>query len=260
MNTTNESYRELLSSVLRDGVIAFPRSQMTKELLGLSARFDMNAPVIVSDVRKLSYKFMAAEAIWIVNGDNSVRGIAPYNRNIAAFSDNGVAFFGAYGPKFMEQRQYIIRKLFEDDQTRQAVMTIWRERPDNSRDIPCTVSLGWVIRGGVIHCFVNMRSSDLWLGLPYDIFNFTAMTMDIRNLYNKGMDQSVLLGNLYWSANSVHLYEQHFENAEQIVLEESESVFIPTSIKQDYSAFMESLIAIRDDPGSEHDWIRSSLS
>ena len=51
------------------------------------------------------------------------------------------------------------------------------------KDIPCTVSLQFLIRENKLHLFVNMRSNDVFLGLPHDIFCFTMIQEIIANQY-----------------------------------------------------------------------------
>ena len=227
VDKTNLSYRQLLKNVFLNGNYTTPRRQVAHELLGMSAIFSLKSPIIVSDARKLSYTFMAAEALWITSGDNSVAGIAPYCKKIRDFSDNGLTFNGAYGPRWIEQKDYIINTLKQDPESRQAVMTIFRERPTPSKDIPCTVSLQWVIRADTIHCIVNMRSSDLFLGLPYDIFNFSMMTMEIREaLRDIPMWEDLMLGNLYYSAGSCHIYARDMPKIKDIIDEKPEAFFL----------------------------------
>jgi thymidylate synthase len=58
-----------------------------------------------------------------------------------------------------------------------------------------------------------MRSSDIWLGVPYDVFNFTMLTGYLMLLLReKGLD-NLELGYLYLNAGSRHLYENNFESA-----------------------------------------------
>src|SRR3546814_5271713 len=65
--------------------------------------------------------------------------IAPWNRHISQFSDDGVVFAGAYGPRINLQLDYVLNKLREDPDTRQAGLTIWRPNPQPSKDIPCKI-------------------------------------------------------------------------------------------------------------------------
>jgi thymidylate synthase len=61
---------------------------------------------------------------------------------------------------------------------------------------------------------MNMRSSDAWLGVPYDWFNFSMLSAGVALLLReKGIN--VQLGNLHFYAASQHLYETNWEGAEQ---------------------------------------------
>jgi hypothetical protein len=42
-------------------------------------------------------------------------------------------------------------------------------------DLPCTLSMQFIRRGEHLHCSVCMRSNDVWLGLPYDVFCFSTI-------------------------------------------------------------------------------------
>jgi thymidylate synthase len=213
VNTTNMNWQGLLHFVMNNGHESSPRGQKTKELLGLKSMINMNQPVITIKERKLGYKFMAAEAAWIMSGDNRVSTIQPFSKAIGNFSDDGILFFGAYGPKVRDQLAHVLQSLLADNDSRQAVMTIWRPNPRASKDIPCTISCQFMIRGGFLHCFMNMRSSDAWLGVPYDWFNFSMLSAGVALLLReKGLN--VKLGNLHFYAASQHLYESNWEGAE----------------------------------------------
>jgi len=209
VNTTNMNWQGLLDLIMTHGDETSPRGKNTKELLGFKSMIDMNQPVLTIKERKLGYKFMAAEAAWIMSGDNRVSTIAPYSKAISAFSDDGILFFGAYGPQIRDQLGHVIQTLADDTDSRQAVMTIWRPNPRASKDIPCTISCQFVIRKGYLYCFMNMRSSDAWLGVPYDWFNFSMLSAGVAlMLREKGI--YVKLGALHFYAASQHLYEENW--------------------------------------------------
>ena len=181
----------------------------------------MRRPVITLPERKLSTKFLGGEAYWILSGDNRVETIAPYNKNIVNYSDDGVTFFGAYGPRILSQLDYVIDKLKSDADTRQAVLTIWRENPPETKDVPCTVAVHFMIRDHKLNCHVYMRSNDLWLGFPYDVFNFSMLSHLVCCKLNAFVVENggVIIepGMLYHTASSRHIYEQHFEQVEQLI-------------------------------------------
>jgi len=211
------AWLDALEETLQDGHIVSPRGQRTKEVLHRTLVVSTRAPVLMTPDRKLNYRFMAAEAFWILSGDDRVETIAPYNKRIANFSDDGMRFFGAYGPKIKAQLPYVVAKLLQDQTSRQAGLTIWRESPPATKDVPCTVAIFFSLRDAQLHCHVFMRSSDLWLGVPYDVFNFSMLTHLVCGLLNESMTPVVEPGELYLTAASSHLYETNWDQA-QVVL------------------------------------------
>lgn len=192
-----------------DGVEAKPRGLLVKELIGYQYTIDMNNPVLSLPSRKMNYAFMFGEAAWICSGSNWLDDLTPYMKRYKDFSDDGVFLNGAYGVKVIEQVAYVADTLQRDRDSRQAVINIWRERPAQSKDIPCTINMQFFIRDG-IQMVVNMRSQDAVLGFSYDIFTFSAVANLVRVLLRK-RGINVPLGTLTVSIGSFHVYEQHFD-------------------------------------------------
>jgi thymidylate synthase len=190
----------------------------------------MSHPTIMSKSRKLGYKFMVAEAYWILTGKNTVADISPYSKQISRFSDDNIYFSGAYGPKVVDQFTYVVDSLWNDCHCRQAVINIWRENPRGSKDIPCTLSLQFIIRDSRLNCVATMRSSDAWLGWVYDVFNFSMISAHVRQML-MGRDQeaiskrpgvepkyaNLILGDLILTAGSQHLYDSDYSSVENIL-------------------------------------------
>jgi len=180
-----EVWSGLIKNLLQNGSLRSPRGQETLEMnTPFVSRVDATRPVLRDPVRRLGYRFMCAEAAWILSGDNRLETIAPYSKEIARYSDDGSHFFGAYGPRYLAQRQYVIDKLKQDPETRQAIINVWQENPPDTKDVPCTLSWQFLLRDDKLNLVATMRSSDVWLGWPYDIFNqamlLGAMCLDLR--------------------------------------------------------------------------------
>lgn len=213
----NSEWILTLDDLLKNGKESHPRGYKIKEILNYHTTINMKYPILTIQERKLGYKFMFREAWWIMDGRNTVDTITDYSKAISSFSNDGFHFDGAYGPRVVDQIRYIVDSLAEDKDTRQAVLTIWRANPRASKDIPCTVSIQWLIRNNKIYCIDTMRSSDIWLGWPYDCFNFTMLTGYIMLLLRERGINNLELGYLYLNAGSCHLYENNFEKANQII-------------------------------------------
>ena len=180
----------------------------------------MDDPIITTPERKLSYSFMFGEAAWMLEGKNDVESVSKYVDGVKRFSDDGVTFFGAYGPKIITQTSYVIDTLSKDKDSRQAVLNIWRENPRSSKDIPCTLSLQFFLREASdqlwLHTVATMRSNDIWLGTPYDTFNFSAISFYIVCHLNK-LGIKCKLGSLNIQAGSRHIYETDFKKLETVL-------------------------------------------
>lgn len=215
MKDFSNTWQQMLEDTFLLGKTVSPRGQQTLEIPQRTIEVDMRRPILLVRERNLNYRFMAAEAQWILDGDDRVETISPFNANIAKFSDDGKTFFGAYGPKISGQMHYVLDKLREDPDTRQAGLTIWRESPPATKDVPCTIAIFFSIRGEKLNAHVFMRSSDIWLGIPYDVFNFSMLAHQVCAYlnYGNGYRFEVSPGTLYLTAASSHLYEQNWPDA-----------------------------------------------
>lgn len=217
MNTTNDVWRSMVNRCLNhNDYVVKPRGMEVRELIGSSYVVEMPAYLNLVD-RNINKRFMFAEAHWIVSGSNRLSGVKPYMKGYANFSDDGVFLRGAYGPKVVDQLGYVVDTLEKDNDSRQAVLTIWRERPGPSKDIPCTVAMQFFIRNANLHSIVTMRSQDIILGFTYDVFTFSMIAKAVQMLLQE-RNVFVGLGNLHVNPGSLHLYEQHYKDAEKWIV------------------------------------------
>jgi thymidylate synthase len=198
------AWYELLDRLYHCGEPSSPRDQATRELIGVRLHVDdMTQNILLHPERALNFRFMVAEWLWIAAARNDAAFINRYNRRVAEMSsDDGVTLAGAYGPRLAPQLDYLLSTLRQKADSRQAVATIWTPNPEPSRDVPCTVSWQLLLRHGKLHAVVTMRSSDIWLGLPYDFFNFSMLTMGLAG------ELEVEPGSITFNLGSSHLYNR----------------------------------------------------
>ena len=104
--------------------------------------------------------------------------------------------------------------LEKDPNTRQAVIHIKEPRNvinNPTKDLNCTLTLQFLIRDNKLHLITNMRSNDIWLGLPYDVFNFTCMQIQMA------MELGVDVGNYYHNVGSFHMYARDYEKLKETI-------------------------------------------
>lgn len=259
MNITNNVWANLLHFILQNGCLSYPRGFKCIDVMQHTVSINMLYPVVTNEERKLNYRFMAAEAHWILSGDNRVETIAPYNSKMKDFSDDGQVFFGAYGPKIIDQLDYVVDKLVKDPWSRQAGINIWRENPPDTKDVPCTVSIFFSIRADRVNCHVFMRSSDAWLGVPYDVFNFSMLAHLVCCKINHRLpDANVAPGTLYLTMANSHLYEHNKEGAISCIQHHNKSFGTPAHatppfMSQNESMMRQVLSEIKDG-ANKHRW------
>lgn len=166
---------------------------------------DPTKNILNSDVRKLSMRYAIGELLWYLSGNNSLKEIQKYTKNWDRMSDDGKTVNSNYGycikNKFdFDQWEYVKNLLKKDPNTRQAVIHIKTADNKESKDVNCTVCLQFLIRCDKLYLTVYMRSNDIWLGFPYDVFQFTCMQILMS------MELGVGLGTYTHVAGSLHLY------------------------------------------------------
>ena len=213
-NETNIVWQQKVAECLNTpDYTSQPRGIEVREVL--SGHYEVPMPAFIDlAARKVNVPFMFAEAAWIISGSNRLEDIEPYMKVYKNFSDDGVFLRGAYGPKVVDQLGYVVDSIEKDNDTRQAVINIWRERPGVSKDIPCTILMQFLLREGVLNCVTTMRSQDIVLGYTYDVFTFSMVARAVQLLLKeRGIE--VELGVLFVNAGSMHIYERHYEDGEK---------------------------------------------
>lgn len=179
----------------------------------------INAITVINDptrcimrnkIRKMPIRYAIGEMLWYMSGKNEVKPIQIYTDNWNRMSDDNIHVNSNYGYcikyKYgFDQWEYVRKLLSDAPETRQAVIHIKEPRNIPSKDVNCTVSLQFILRDNKLYLTVYMRSNDLWLGFPFDVFQFANMQILMA------MELGVELGTYTHIAGSLHLYERDFK-------------------------------------------------
>lgn len=199
-------YTQLIDYVTHHGTQCAPRGLPIIELTDITFTVtDLTDTLPLGIGRDINTGIAAVEALQLI-GETSepeiVVAVAPQFQN---YREPEGHFHGAYGLRVWDQVDHIIDKIQADRDTRQAVLTLWDPKLDNlygRRDYPCTVAMGFRIRQDVLDLSVLMRSNDVWLGVAYDVFQFTQLQWSVAH------ELEVEPGRYTHTAWSLHLYER----------------------------------------------------
>lgn len=199
----------------RDGVV------VGEQLNAVTVIKDPTRCILKSPIRKLPMRYMIGELLWYLSGEPSLGAIQLYTHAWDRMSDDGILVNSNYGHRIQcafdettgecfDQLKMVEEMLERDPASRQAVIHIKQPRDlvtNPSKDVNCTVCLQFFIRDGKLYMTTYMRSNDLWMGFPNDVFQFTAMQIYLA------MKLGVQLGSYTHHAASLHLYQRDYERA-----------------------------------------------
>jgi len=207
-------YGRVVAAVLNDGRLRHPRGMNTYDLGHTIIQLDnvySGLPIGVG--RNVNPAIAAVEALQLIAGvarHDLVLRVAPqFQAYTDVIEDTSARYFhGAYGARVGFQVSCAVDKLKKDQDTRQAVVTLWDPYQDNlpdKHDYPCTIGFTFSRNGEHLDMDVIMRSNDVWLGLPYDMFQFTQLQLTVATALD--LDPGVYRH----TALSLHAYERDFE-------------------------------------------------
>lgn len=169
-----------------------------------------------------------SEVIWILNGRNDSAFVNFWNNRLREFAGDGETYYGAYGFRLrrafgVDQLSAAADALIANPDTRQVCLSIWDPRLDlpvtlgepRSQDIPCNVTSLLKVRGGKLEWTQIMRSNDFWLGLPFNIVQFTLLQEIVAGWIG------VEVGSYHHLSDSLHLYPRDEEPLLKVVPAES---------------------------------------
>lgn len=169
--------------------------------------------VLFSPTRNANPFFHLFESLWMLSGRNDLPWLAQFNKQMAAYSDDGGKTQpAAYGHRWIshfgvDQITAAVQELTERPNSRRAVIDMWDSANDmlkalaGSKDVPCNTTIFLKIRGGKLEMTVCCRSNDLWWGCHgANAVHFSVLQEYIAAHLN------VPMGCMYQISNDYHLY------------------------------------------------------
>lgn len=206
-------YADVVNYVIKHGERRAPRGLPTLDAGELTViMYDVSRSLPLGVCRDVNRRVAAAEAVQLIGGFSDPRLLITASPNFQRFLEPDTQrFYGAYGDRVRLQVPAALHKLRADPATRQAVITLWDPWLDNlpgHRDYPCTVALHFELKNDQLHLRTTMRSQDVWLGSPYDWFQFTQLQQTAARALG------VSPGPYRHTTWSTHIYEADVERVE----------------------------------------------
>lgn len=229
-----KQYLELLRYVKEHGVTKGDRTGTgTTSVFGYQMRFDLSEGFPLVTTKKIHTKSVIHELLWFLRGDT----------NIAYLTENGVSIWnewatetGELGPVYgkqwrswegpngetIDQVAQLVEEIKTNPNSRRLVLSAWnpvvlpdvKYSPVENAKMgkqalpPCHCLFQFYVADGKLSCQLYQRSADVFLGVPFNIASYALLTMMIAQV--TGLEP----GDFVHTFGDVHLYSNHFEQAE----------------------------------------------
>ena len=226
-----KQYLELLEDILENGEIKGDRTGTgTTSVFGRQIRHNLAHGFPLLTTKKLHFKSIANELIWFLSG----------NTNIAWLNQHGVTIWdewatpaGELGPVYgkqwtawptkdggtINQIDYVVRTLKTNPDSRRILFHGWNPEylPDESKSPvqnaenglmalpPCHLLYQFYVANGKLSSQLYIRSSDSFLGLPYNIASLALLT------HMLAQQCDLIAHEIIVSIGDLHAYANHME-------------------------------------------------
>lgn len=213
-----KAYHDLLEHVLEHGTEKRDRTGTgTKSVFGYQMRFDLAEGFPLVTTKKVHLKSILHELLWFLKGETNTRylkenGVSIWDEWASAEGDLGPVYgaqwrkWPAPGGKTIDQVAQVIEQIKTNPDSRRLIVSAWNVADiPNMALAPCHAFFQFYVANGRLSCQLYQRSADLFLGVPFNIAGYSALTMMIAQV------TGLKLGDFVHTLGDAHIYLNHLE-------------------------------------------------
>jgi len=228
MTKFDQIYKNIIKQIINDGIEEVNTRTRSKVLAlpGISFNIDIEKdgfPILT--LRKQPIKSPIAEQIWFITGEKDTKFLQQYTKIWNQFMEGDGTLQSAYGWRWRhefgrDQLGMLIKQLQADPTSRHGVVITWSPNDDGyggtpKKNVPCPFSFTVNIIGGRLNLQNIVRSNDMMLGCPFDVFGFALLQCILAQKLG------VKPGIYSHFISNAHIYENHYTGAKEIISRES---------------------------------------
>jgi thymidylate synthase len=216
-----EQYLDLLRLLIETGVDRGDRTGTgTRSIFGHQMRFDLSQGFPLLTTKKVHLKSIIYELLWFLRGETNVRWLQ--ERGVTIW-DEWADAAGELGPVYgsqwrswpdgkggsIDQIAGVVESIKTKPESRRHIVTAWNPAEVDEMALPpCHCLFQFYVADGRLSCQLYQRSADVVLGVPFNIASYALLTLMVAQV--TGLQP----GEFVHSFGDVHLYANHFEQAE----------------------------------------------
>lgn len=212
--------RNLYRRTMDHGHMVSPRGLNIMEQLDAQITVHPSYPFNPFKARKYNVDYFVQEMRWKLGASRLDDTIKQHAKMWESVQNPDGSFNSNYGQYWFGDQMGLMKAVMElirDQDSRRAVIPMLRDGhlSPETKDTVCTEAITFHIRGDLLMASVHMRSSDQIFGLGTDIPTF-AVLMHLAHGLLKPSYPYLRVGTMTITAASSHIYEQHFQMANEI--------------------------------------------
>jgi thymidylate synthase len=212
------NYLELLQDVLNDGKPSTNRTGVDcLKIFGSQLRFDLQEGFPLLTTKRVFFRGVIEELLWFLRGEANIKYLKQRDIHIwDEWAEDG-RVGRLYGfqwrrwcgdKKSYDQIENVIHRIKSDPTSRRLIVSAWNvDDIEEERAVlpPCHCLFQFDVSEGHLNCQVYQRSADLFLGVPFNIASYAALTHMVAQVCG------LKPGELIWIGGNVHIYDNHIE-------------------------------------------------
>lgn len=222
-----QQYHQLLRYILDNGTPKTDRTGTgTLSCFGYQMRFNLQEGFPMVTTKKLHLKSIVHELLWFLQGDTNIKYLKD---NQVGIWNEWANEYGDLGPVYgkqwrswqgadglvVDQITEVVDQIKKNPDSRRLIVSAWNvaELPKMAL-MPCHALFQFYVADGKLSCQLYQRSADVFLGVPFNIASYALLTMMIAQVCG------LAYGDFVHSFGDVHLYNNHFDQAQVQLLRE----------------------------------------
>lgn len=216
-----EQYLDLMRRVRDHGVRKSDRTGTgTLSIFGHQMRFDLAQGFPLVTTKKVHLKSIIHELIWFLAGDTNTAYLKQHGVSIwDEWADENGDLGPVYGRQWrswatpdgrtIDQIREVVETLKTNPDSRRIIVTAWNpaDIPDMAL-APCHCLFQFYVAEGKLSCQLYQRSADVFLGVPFNVASYAALTLMMAQV--SGLQP----GEFVHTFGDAHLYLNHLEQAD----------------------------------------------
>tara|TARA_B110000438_G_scaffold160319_1_gene153547 strand:- start:3906 stop:4736 length:831 start_codon:yes stop_codon:yes gene_type:complete len=236
-----KQYLDALKHCYEIGIDVESRAGKVRKAFGYQMRYNLHQGFPAMTTKKLAWKACISELLWFLEGSNDERRLAEilyedkrenlkdkktiwtqnansdYWKSKSQFEGDVGKIYGVQWRNFngVDQIETLIQGLKKDPNGRRHILSAWNPGELDSMSLPpCHAFSQFYVANNKLSCQLYQRSCDMFLGVPFNIANYSLLVHIIA------AECSLEVGEFVHTLGDYHIYHEHFD-AIKIQLERS---------------------------------------